>query len=81
MYTGFITFTTISSRDKRVLQGDCPDDETKPPEDSEEPVTLPPDCTILEPCSPKSIYRLAEKVRLASVFGDALTSSSLLRLG
>ena len=80
MYTGQITFATLSSRtitpsDKEEAQ-DGFQGEGKSPQDPEGPGAPPPSAVVIEPCSPKSVYCLANKVRLAPFRSDAITDGS-----
>ena len=65
VYTGQIMFSTFRSQavaSKKTKNGSF-EDETKLPQD---PSVTPPGAVTVEPCSPKSVYRLANKVRPAS---------------
>ena len=77
VYTGQITFANLSSQDvtpseKRGAQDGCSQGETQDPEGPNAP---PPTAIVGEPCSPKSVYCLADKVRLAPFLSDAVTDS------
>ena len=69
MYTGEITFANLSSQDVTPSE--------KSPQDPEGFSTPPPVAVVVEPCSPKSVYSLANKVRLAPLRGDAVTDSPI----
>jgi len=73
MYTGKITFGSIGS------QGVSPS-ETKGAQDSYSGWigTPPPGAVIAEPCSPKSIYCLAEKVCPALLLGYVVSNVSFI---
>ena len=77
MYTGGITFAAISSQgvtpSNERPQGDHSEDETKPPRDQD--ISLP-GIMIAEPCSPKSVYCQANKVRLGFPVGTVVTNGS-----
>ena len=71
VYTGRIAFATLRSQDvtpsEKGAQGGRPRGEKKPPPDVSVP---PPGVVVTEPCSPKSIYCLANKVRLTPLLSD-----------
>ena len=80
-YTGQITFANISSQDvatseKEEAQDDCSQGERKSSQDPEGLSASPPDAIAVDLCSPKSVYCLANKVRLASLRSDTITHSS-----
>jgi len=82
VYTGQITFATLSSQDvtpsgKEEAQGGCSQGEEKSPQDLEGLNAPPATAVVAEPCSPKSVYCLAKKVRLAPFRSDAITDSPL----
>jgi len=69
VYTGQITFTNLSSQDvtpseKEEAQDGYSQGE-KSPQDPEGPSAPPPIAVVVELCSAKSVYCLANKVRLA----------------
>ena len=70
MYTGQITFAALSSQDvtpsEKEDQDDCSQGERESPQDSEGLSAPSLSAVVVEPCSPKSVYCLADKVRLAS---------------
>jgi hypothetical protein len=72
VYTGRVAWATIRSQDVAPSETESQDghfqDERNPPQDSGGPVVLSPSDIFFEPCSPKSIYRLADKVRLATLW-------------
>jgi len=81
VYTGQITFATLSSQDvttseKEEAQDGCSQGEEKSPQDPEGLNASPPTAVVVEPCSPKSVYSLAYKVRLAPLRSYAITDSS-----
>ena len=80
MYTGQITFAALGSQDvthfERRAQDGCSKDEGKAPQDSEGANVSPPCIVAVEPCSPKSVYRLANKVCLSPLRGDAAANNS-----
>ena len=68
-YAGQITFATLSSQDfttseKEKAQDGCSQGE-RSPQDPEGLSASPPSAVLVEPCSPKSVYCLANEVRLA----------------
>ena len=72
-YTSRIAFSTIGSpgttaRSQEETPGSFPPFETNPPRNSRA-TTSPPlsEAAAIEPCSPKAVYALANKVRSASV--------------
>ena len=69
MYTSQITFAALSSQDvtssEKEDQDDCSQDERESPQDSEGLSAPSLSAAVIEPCSPKSVYCLANKVRLA----------------
>ena len=69
MYTGQIVFSNLGSQDVtpsgEEAQDRCSQDEGTSPQYSEGLGTIPPGAIVVGPCSPKSVYRLADKVRLA----------------
>ena len=64
VYTGQITFKALGSQDvtpsEKEAQDDCSQGEIQTPHDSKGPSAV-----AVEPCSPRSVYRLANKVHLA----------------
>ena len=82
MYTDRVAWATIRSWDgtpseTKESQDDQSQDERSPPHDSGESVVPSPSDIFFEPCSPKSIYRLADKVRRATPLDDAAIDSFL----
>ena len=80
VYTGQITFASLSLQDvtpseKEEVQ-DGSQGEGKSPQDSEGLSAPPPSTVVVEPCSPKSVCHLANKVRLAPLRSGAVTDSS-----
>ena len=81
MYTGQVTFTPISSQgmaSNEIQNGHCVD-EAKPPHGGGRLGSLPPSVTMVKPCSPKSIYCLANKVCPALFLGDVGADGALAR--
>ena len=80
MYTGQITFSNLGSQDVTLsgkeAQDGCSQDEGTSPQDSEGLSVPRLGAVGVEPCSPKSVYCLADKVRLASFRKDAVAYSS-----
>ena len=80
MYTGQITFATLSSQNVTPSGKEGGQDgsqgEGKSPQDPEGLSAPPPSAVVIEPCSPKSVYSLATKVRLAPLRSDAIVDSS-----
>jgi len=79
VYTGQITFAALGSQGViavEEVQDGCSQGETKSPQDPEGFSALPPGVIVVEPCSPKSVYCLADKVRLAPLRSDVATDSS-----
>ena len=74
VYTGRIAFAPIGSRNapSKETQGTSEDGQ-KSSQDRGGPSTTSPGAITVEPCSPKSIYRLANKVRSAPLLGDSET--------
>ena len=68
---GQITFATLGSQDVtpsgKEAEDGCSQGEIMSPQDSEGFSAPPPDAIAVEPCSPKSVYCLANKVRLAPI--------------
>jgi hypothetical protein len=82
VYTGRVTWATIRSWDgtlseTKESQDDHSQNERNPPQDLGGFVVPSPNDIFFEPCSPKSIYRLADKVRLATPLDDAAVDSFL----
>ena len=77
VYTGQITFAAISS------QGVTPSDPQNGPsggyltlpQDRDGPDAPPPDIITGEPCSPKSVYRLANEVCLSAPQDDQVVNN------
>ena len=80
MYTGQITFANLGSQDvtpsENEVQDGCSQGERLSPQESEGLGVPPPGTVVVEPCSPKSVYRLADKVRLVLLRKDAVALSS-----
>jgi len=74
-------FSNLGSQDvtpsEKEAQDGCSQGEGTSPQDSEGLGTTPPGAIVVEPCSPKSVYCLADKVRLAPFRKDAVAYSSL----
>ena len=80
MYTGQITFANLASQDvatseKDEVQDGCSQGERKSPQDPEWLSAPPPTAVVVGRCSPKSVYCLANEVRLAPLRSDAVTDS------
>ncbi|KAF9793441.1 hypothetical protein BJ322DRAFT_1155521 [Thelephora terrestris] len=74
VYTSQINFASISSQgvtSKKETENDSSEDEKKLPRDHEGLGATPPGAVTVEPCSPKSVYRLANKVGLAELCDTA----------
>jgi hypothetical protein len=80
VYTGQIRFAALGSQGvtTKEAQDGCSQDERKSPQDSEELSAPPSGIISVEPCSPKSIYCLADKVCHVPVplRSDAVTDGS-----
>ena len=75
MYTGRITFSNLGSQDvtpSEEAQDGCSQGEGTSPQDSEGLSAPLLGAVVVEPCSPKSVYCLADKVRLAPFRKDAV---------
>jgi len=84
MYTGRIAFANLSSQDvtpEKEVQDDCSQGERKSPQDSGGLSAASPRAFLIEPCSPKSVYCLAEKVCLAPFRKDRVIDSSFAQVG
>ena len=85
VYTGQITFTAIGSQHVPSKTMGTQDgysvDERHTPQDSGGLSVPPPDTVVNDPCSPKSIYRLAEKVCPASLLDCVVTGKSFTQIG
>ena len=82
VYTGQVTFSPLVSQGatyKETQKGHS-EDEARPPQDREGLGSLPLGSVAAEPCSPKSIYSLANKVCPAPVLDGVDTNSTLYRL-
>ena len=81
MYTSQITFANLSSQDVTPSEKEEAQDGhsqgEKSPQDPEGFSTPPPVAVVVESCSLKSVYCLANKVRLAPLRGDAATDSPI----
>ena len=81
MYTGWVKFAPIGSQGitpKGIQNGHYTDD-AKLPQGGERLGSLPPGAITVQPCSPKSIYHLANKVRRAPFLGDVNTDGTVPR--
>ena len=80
VYTGQITFANLSSQDVTPSEKEEAQDgsqgEGNSPQDSEGLSAPPPSTVVVGPCSPKSVYCLANKVRLAPLWSDMVTDNS-----
>jgi len=80
MYIGRITFANLGSQDVtpsgKEAQDGCSQGEGTSPQDSGAPSTPPPGTVVVEPRSPKSVYCLANEVRLVPFRKDVVTYSS-----
>ena len=79
MYTGQIAFAALGSQGViavEEVQDGCSQGEKKSPQDFGGFSALPPGVIAVEPCSPKSVYCLADKVRLAPLRSYPATDSS-----
>ena len=84
MYTGWITFAAIGSQNatsKKEVQTGSSGDERKISLDQGGPGTPPPGAVTVEPCSPKSVYRLANEVCLVPLSGDVPANDSFAKVG
>ena len=81
MYTGQITFAALGSQDVAPSGKETEDgrsqDEIKSPQDSGGLSASPTGAVVVEPCSPKSAYCLANKVCLPPLRNDVVANSSL----
>ena len=77
VYTGQIKFAALDSQDVTLseteVQDSCSQGERMPPE-----VLEGLSAVVVEPCSPKSVYGLANKVCLPPLRIDAVTNSSFV---
>ena len=83
VYTDQITFASLSSQaitPSKEVQDGFSQGEVKYPQDSEGLGAPDPGAVVAEPCSPKSVYCLANKVYLAPLLSDRCCQS-LFRLG
>jgi len=80
VYTGRITFATLSSQDVTSSEeGETQDGYSqgeKSPQDPEGLSSSSSTAVVVGSCSPKSVYCLANKVRLVPLRSDAVTDSS-----
>ena len=80
MYTGQIKFANLSSQDVTTSEkGEAQDGYShgeKSPQNLEGPGVSPPAAIVAEPSSPKSIYCLANEVRVAPRRSGAVADSS-----
>jgi len=79
VYTGQITFTNLGSQGVTTKEEDrdgCSQGEGTSPQDSGGSSVPSPGAVAVEPCSPKSVYCLADKVRLTPLRGDVVIDSS-----
>jgi hypothetical protein len=81
VYTGQIAFATLSSQDvtrsERKAQDGYSQGGREPPQDSEGLRVPPSGVIVVESCSPKSVYCLANKVCLSPPWSDAVANISL----
>ena len=78
MYTGQIKSAAIGSQVITVseeAQNGHSEDEPRPPHNQEGLVAPPPSFIMAEPCSPKSVYCLANKVHPTLLLGDGGTDA------
>ena len=82
VYTGQIKFAAIDSQDipSEEPQNVLSEVEPKPPQDRDGFDAPPPSAIVVDPCSPKSIYKLANKVCLSSPRSDIVTNTSPRRV-
>ena len=82
MYISRIAFSNLGSQDftpsGKETQGGCSQGEGTSPLDFGGPSTPPPGTVMVEPCSPKSFYWLANEVRLVPFRKDVVTYSSFV---
>ena len=80
MYTGQIAFANIDSQDvtspSEEVRDGCPRGERMSSQDYGGLSAPPPGDVVVEPCSPKSVYCLADKVCLAPLRSDVVIDSS-----
>ena len=82
VYTGEIVFADIhiqgahSSGSKEIQGGCSPDNGRDPPQDLKAPKGPPLSAVVVEPCSPKSIYHLTDRVRPTRSLGYAVADPS-----
>ena len=80
MYIGRVTFSNLGSQDVtpsgKKAQDGCSQGERTSSQDSGGPSTLPLSTVVIEPCSPRSVYCLANKVCLAPFRKDVVTYGS-----
>ena len=80
MYTGQIAFAALGSQNgtpsEKEVQDGWSQGERKCPQDSDGLSAPPSGITVVERCSPKSVYSLANKVCLVPVRSDAVADSS-----
>jgi len=80
VYTDQIKFANLSSQDvipseEEETQDGCSQGEGESPQDPEGLSVSSPGAIAVEPCSPKSVYCLANKVRLVPFRSYAITYS------
>ena len=82
MYTGQITFACLASQDvtSKEARDGCSQGERMSLQDPEG-INASPGAVAAEPCSPKSVYCLADKVRLTSLRSDVVIDSSFAQVG
>ena len=84
MYTGQIAFANLGSQDvtsfEKEAQDGCSQSERTSPQGSEGLGAPCLGAIAVEPCSPKSAYHLANKVRLAPFRKDAVAHSSFAQV-
>jgi hypothetical protein len=79
VYTGQIAFATLSSQDVTCSEkgeDDCSQGERESPQYLEGHSAPPPCAFVVGPCSPKSVYCLADKVCLSPLRSDAVADGS-----
>ena len=85
MYTGQIAFVALGSQNVTLsgeeVQDGCSQGEREPRHDEEGLSVPPPGPVVVEPCSPKSAYCLANKVCLSPLRSDTVADSSFAYVG
>jgi len=80
MYTGQIAFAAIGSQGVSPLGANETQDDCAP-QDSGNFSVPSPGAVVIKPCSPKSIYRLAEKVCPVPLLGCMVSNRSFTQIG